>query len=344
MKILISCLFTICIVNSIAQPPSKRFSNVVLTFPNGNLRAKGIIQDGDTSQKVGKWQYYKHGTWDFDEVVYSKEISLAAFDRESESLYTNFNIKVFESGKWKHPVFDDINGQKKIYITATTDSIVAFTDTTSYSFDLPYNKISENIAIQFFLLKPNERTMKIGYYQMPFSVLKNQYTIIPDYSKFKSKNRTNYQITDSILTALQKKYPKIATVYVSKHQRGIDLSKLSFNEQYKVIMQLTNDTCISFVCNLFTVMNKNRVSFCNNEVYVELNTTDVEEFKKQALTLHFANVREDISSNKYWLTHAGKLIDESFFESFDRLTKNPLVLSVNFNSYHEAELDNEVKY
>lgn len=329
---------------ALANPYKSRFATAIFTFPDGSLRAKGEVQDKDTSLKVGKWQYYKQDTWGFDEVVYSKQISLAAFNRENGSQHTNFNIKVLENGKWKQPIFDDRNGQKSFYTTATTDSIIAFNDTTSYGFAIPYNKIPANIAMQFFLLKPNERTLKIGYYRTPFSVLKNQYTIIPDYSKFKNKNKTTYQITDSILTALQKKYPKIATVYVSKHQRGIDLNSLSFDEQYKVIMQLTNDTCIAFVCQLFTVMNKNRITFCNNEVYVELNTTNIEEFKKMALARHFANIRADIGSNRYWLTHAGKLIDESFFESFDRLTKNPLVLSVNFNSYHEAELDNEVKY
>jgi hypothetical protein len=55
-------------------------------------------------------------------------------------------------------------------------------------------------------------------------------------------------------------------------------------------MELTNNPSISFVCNLYTIMNKNRIAFCNNEVYVEINTTDVEEFKKKALALGFAKL------------------------------------------------------
>jgi hypothetical protein len=54
-------------------------------------------------------------------------------------------------------------------------------------------------------------------------------------------------------------------------------------------MELTNNPSISFVCNLYTIMNKNRIAFCNNEVYVEINTTDVEEFKKKALALGLQN-------------------------------------------------------
>ncbi len=330
---------------AIAQQQNKRFSNAFFTYPNGNLRAMGSILDGDTSLKVGKWQFYKEGVWGMDEVVYSKEISLTAFDRDNGGQHTNFNIKVLENGKWKQPIIDVGNYKKSFYITKETDSIIAFTDTTSYGFALPYNKITANIAMQFFLLKPNERTLKIGYYRTPFSVLKNQYTIILNYQKIKVKNRTTYQITDSILAILQKQYPKIATINVSKHQRGINLQFLSFEDQYKVIMQLTNDTSIAFVCNLFTVMNKNRITFCNNEVFVEINTTDIEAFKKQVLALGFANIRADMGSNRYGLTHAcGKLIDETFFEAFDRLTRNPQVLSAHFNTYHEPELDNNLKH
>jgi hypothetical protein len=327
---------------AIVQQKNKRYSNAFFTYPNGNLRAQGQVQDADTSLKVGKWQFYKEGVWGMDEVVYSKEISFTAFDKDNGSQHTNFNIKVLENGKWKQPIINVGNYQKSFYITKATDSIIAFTDTTSYGFALPYNKIPANIAMQFYLLKPNERTLKIGYYQTPFSVLKNQYTIILNYQKIKVKNRTTYQITDSILNALQKQYPKIAIINVSKHQRGINLKFLSFDDQYKVVMQLTNDSCIAFVCNLFTVVNKNRITFCNNEVYVEINTNEVEDFKKKALALGFANVRADMGTNRYWLTHAsGKLIDESFFESFERLTRNPQVLSAHFNTYYEPELDDD---
>ncbi len=329
---------------AIANLYKSRFATAIFTFPDGSVRSKGTVQDKDTSLKVGKWQYYKQGTWGFDEVVYSKEISLTAFSTENASQHTNFEIKVLENGKWKQPIIDVDNNKKSFYITKKTDSVVAYTDTTNYAFGLNYDKLPANFSMQFFLLKPDERTLKIGYYQMPFSALKNQYTIIPDYSKFTNKNRTTYQITDSILQSLQKKYPKIITMYVSRNQRGIDLSKLTFEEQYKVVMQFTNDSCIRFVCNLYTVMNKNRMAFCNNEVYVELNTTDIEDFKKKALALGFANIRADMGSNRYWLKHAsGKLIDEGFFEAFDRLTKNPMVLSAHFNSYYEPELDNKVK-
>jgi hypothetical protein len=329
---------------AIAQQKNKRYSNAFFTYPNGNLRAQGFIQDGDTSFKVGKWQFYKEGVWGMDEVVYSKEISLTAFDTDNASQHTNFEIKVLENGKWKQPIIDVDNNMKSFYITKETDSILAFTDTTSYGFALPYNKIPANISMQFFLLKPDERTLKIGYYRMPFSVVKDQYTIIPDYSKFTNKNKTTYQITDSILQSLQKKYPKIATVYVSKHQRGIDLRNLSYDEQYKVIMKLTNDSCIAFVCNLFTVMNKNRIAFCNNEVYAEINIYKAEEFKQAALALGFKNIRADMGSNRFWLTHESKLIDNGFFEAFDKLTQHPLVLSAHFNSYHEPELDNFIKH
>jgi hypothetical protein len=76
-----------------------------------------LIQDGDTSLKIGKWEFYKEGVWGIDEVVYSKEISLSAFSTENASQHTNFNIKVLENGKWKQPIIDLYNNQKTFYIT-----------------------------------------------------------------------------------------------------------------------------------------------------------------------------------------------------------------------------------
>ncbi len=323
---------------AIARKPNSRFTNAMFTYPNGNIRAKGMIQDGDTSLKVGNWKFFKDGTWGIDEVVYSREISLTAFD----NLYghhTNFKIRILDNGVWKHPITDISNDAQRFFITNKTDSIVAYTDTTSYAFSLPYNKIPAAISMQFYLLKPNERTLKFGYYQTPFSVLKDQYTIILDHSKFKNKNRTTYQINDSILAALQKKYPKMATVYVSSHQRGIGLQNLNYNEKYKVIMQLTNDSTIAFVCQLFTVMNDSRIAYCDNKVYAEIDIDDADDFKKKALRFGFTDMRADNGSNRYWLTHESKLIDEGFFESYERLTKHPLVLSAHLNTYYEPTLD-----
>ncbi len=102
---------------AIAKQLNARFKNAIFTYPNGNLRAKGQIQDGDTSLKVGNWRFFKDGTWGIDEVVYSKEISLTAFDTENGSQHTNFNIKVLENGNWKQPIIDIINNQQRFFIT-----------------------------------------------------------------------------------------------------------------------------------------------------------------------------------------------------------------------------------
>lgn len=329
---------------AISKHQNTRFNTAIFTYTNGSVRAKGLIQDADTSLKAGNWRFYKDGAWGIDEVIYSKEILASALDVNHAGQHINFKIKVLENGIWQEPIIDVINTQQRFFITEKTDSIMAYTDTTSYCFSLNYKKIPVNKAIQFFLLKPNERTMKIGYYLMPFSVIKDQYSIVPDYSKFKSKNRTTYQITDSILASLINKYPKIASVLVSKHQRGIDLGSLSFDEKKKVLMQLTNDSTIAFVCQLFTVMNKNRIAFCNNKIYAEINNEDLEDFKKKAAALGYTNISADIGSNRYWLTHESKLIDEGFFESYERLTKNPLVQSAHFNTYFEPEPDNYIKH
>ena len=179
---------------AVANRPKARFSTAVFTYPNGQLRAIGTVQDKDTSLKVGKWLYFKEGTISSDDVLYSKAISLSAFDDTYGYEHNQFKVKVLENGIWKEPIMDAYDNKIRFYITSKTDSIVAYTDTTSYRFKLHYKKLYPYISKQFYLLKPNERTLKIGYYVMPFKVIKNQYAIILNYSRFKSGQKNNLSI------------------------------------------------------------------------------------------------------------------------------------------------------
>jgi hypothetical protein len=328
---------------AIGNRPKARFATAVFTFPNGQVRTKGTVQDKDTSQKVGNWLHFKEGTNRSDEVTYSKAISLSAFDDYEGYKHTRFKVKVLENGVWKEPVMDDDSNELNFYLTPQTDSIIAYTDTTSYGFVLPYKKLPVYIKKDFYLLKPNERTIKVGYYEMPFKVYKNQYAIVLNYSILKSRNKTTYQLIDSFITDLQKQYPKIATVWVSKNQRGISLQGLEHEERGKVLQQLVRDSSIAFISQLFSVGRKERIAYCDNRVYAEIDIEDEQEFKRRALRLNFYKIDMDMGGNRYWLTFPGKLIDEPFFEAFHRLTKEKKVMAVYFNSYYEQELDNRFK-
>ena len=184
--------------------------------------------------------------------------------------------------------------------------------------------------------------MKVGYYEMPFHVVKDQYAILLNYGRFRSANRTTYELTDSIIAELQKQYPGITTVWISKHQRGINLEGLEYETRGKVLQQLAKDSSIAFICQLFyTLRNQQRLTYCNNKAYAEIDIQDAEKFKKRALKLGFSDIEIDSGNNRFWLTYPGKFIDEGFFEAFDRLTREKLVFRVDFNVYFEPELDHE---
>jgi hypothetical protein len=223
---------------AVGNRPNDRFSTAVFSYPNGQLRAKGTIQDKDTSLKVGNWLYFKEGSLGSEDVQYSKAVWLSAFDDTHGQEHNRFKVKILENGIWKEPIADLENNQVKFFITQKTDSILAYTDSTSYGFAVSYKKLPVYFTKQFFLLKPNERTLKIGYYEMPFCVVKNQYALILNYHRFKSRQKTTYQLTDSIIDELQMQFPKISTVRISRNQRGINLENLEYEERGKVLQQL----------------------------------------------------------------------------------------------------------
>ncbi len=328
------------ITYAVANTLKGRFSTAVFTFPSGQIRAKGTIQDNDTSLKVGDWLYFREGTLSSDQEVYSKAVSISAFDGTQTYEHNQFKVKVLENGNWKEPVTDAFKNELRFYISPKTDSILAYTDTTAYCFGLSYSKVPVQIKKQIFLLMPGERRLKIGNYEMPFNVVSNQYAIILNYSRFKSANRTTYQLTDSIISILQKQYPDITTVWISKNQRGINLERLENETREKLLQQLTGDSSISFVSQLFyTNRNPQRLSYCDNRVYADIDIEDPDKFRRTALKLGFSDIEIDMGNNRFWLTYPGKMIDEGFFEAFDKLTREKLVFGAYLNSYFEPELD-----
>lgn len=152
-----------------------------------------------------------------------------------------------------------------------------------------------------------------------------------------------YQLTDSFIAALQKQYPKITTVWISKNQRGINLQNLEFETKRDVLQQLTRDSSVAFVCQIFLIGRLQSIGYCNNRVYADIDIQDPEKFRQKALKLGFSNIEIANSNNRFWLTYPGKLLDEGFYEAFDRLTKEKLVFSAFFNSYYEHEVDNNEK-
>ena len=334
---------------AIANREKSRFSNAVFTYENGNLRSRGIVQDKDTSLKVGHWMFFKEGSNIYDpefihDITYSKSISLSAFDEKQGYLHNRFKIKIFEKGNWKNPITESIDNSVRFFITEKADSILAYTDSTSYAFAINYKKIHSDVSKEIYLLKPKERSLKIGYYEIPFQLIKDQYTIVLNYSCMRSRSTLSHKLVDSCFAELQKTYPGILPVWVSKHQRGVNLESLSDEEKKKVLLQLTNDSCIAFVCQLFTVVNQTRLGFCDNRVYADIDIEDEEDFKRKARKIGFVDVSIDSGNNRFWLTHESKLIDDRFFEDFKKLTKHPLVKGAFLNTHAEAELDNGLKH
>jgi hypothetical protein len=327
------------IAYTITKGIGNRFSKAIFSHSDGSIRAIGMVQDGDTSLKIGKWQYYKQDERKMTEVFYSKSVCLSALNQTIRDGNHSFRIKLLQNGIWNEPISQLERGGRCIYLTEATDSIVAFNDSMSYGFSLPYQKLPENIEMQFYLLKPGERTLKIGYYQTPFNIIRDQYVIIPNYSIARERLKSTHQIRDSILRSLQLRFPKIAEVYISKNSRGISLEGMRSDEKKNLLAALAADSGIAFVSHVIAITDKEATTYCNNEVFVELNGNHPEELKKAAMALGFSDMQAEMGNNRYRFTYKNKMIDERFFEAYEKLTKLPVVLGVYLNTYFEPQLD-----
>jgi len=325
---------------SIAKQANERFSLVVFTYPNGYLRAVGTLKDMDTNSRVGNWLNFNMASMTSNSIVYSKRILLSAFKDDGLTTHNKFKVKVFENGSWKEPITDTLKNQLLTFITQKTKKIVAYTDSTQFDIDLKYKQLPIYTDIAFYLLKPNERTLKIDRYEIPFEVVKNQYTIIFDKEYIKTANKKFDEFTDAYIISLQKQYPEISTFWIDEIQRCFSLQNLDDKTRRKVLKQLVRDSSISFVSQLFyTNHNLQRINYCDNKVLaaIDIDTEYPERFWLKARIMGFSSIETDAGNNRFWLTFPSKLIDEDFFNAFKKLTRQKLVFFANFNFYIAPE-------
>lgn len=324
---------------AIGKQENKRYTEALFTYPNGRLRAKGLILDGDTNVRVGIWRHFKDdGAWTVDEIVYSKAVYLSAFNEENSGQNTKFKVKVLENGLWKQAITDIYNNELRLFITKATDSIMAYTDSTSFTFALAYKELLETTSKQFYLLKPNQRSLKIGYYTMPFNTIDDSYALIPNYAVIKSNNKTTNQLVYEMIESLENKYPKLKLISVYRNQPGFNTQYLSSYEKQKLFRQLEQDSNIAVVCKLYSINGK-QIGFCNNSVYVQTTTDKIGRIRSAASNNGFTNVTEEAGYNRFWLTYTSKILDEEFFEDFKALSENEFIIGTFLNTYINAEPD-----
>jgi hypothetical protein len=273
-------------------------------------------------------------------IVYSKEMLLSAFKDDGIATHNKFKLKVLEKGTWKEPITDTLKNQLRTFITQKTDRIVAYTDSTSYCFALSYKKLPVHTVNEFYLLKADDKKLKIGFYEIPFQLVKNQFTILFENEYIKAANKKIDEFTDAYFISLQKQYPEISTFWMNGNQRCFSLQNLDDKTRRKVLKQLVRDSSISFVSQLFyTNRNLQRINCCDNKVIaaIDIDADYPVKFWLKARIRGFSSIETDEGYNRFWLTYPSKLIDEDFFNAFKKLTRQKLVFFANFNFYIAPE-------
>jgi hypothetical protein len=324
---------------AISKQKNHIYNLVVFFNQKGGLLAKGLVRNEDTTQKVGDWIWTKDGYETLKIIQYSKSISLSAFDKNIEKPHTNFSIKILEKGQWKEPIVDIIDKEKRIFITSKTDSIAAYTDSSSYRFKLNYKSLFPHTSKQFFLLKPYENFIPIKKYDIPFTLHRDAYTIVLDNKIALRNNIEKLEKYHFLMDKYLEKYPKLnRTSYNS-----FNLQALSTKEKKQLLQEINNDSLITLTSNLFYFPFSKDESFCENRVYINVDENKLNKCKRTMQRLGFSFSKNENGEVDYWyIVYKHKIVDEAFFEAYKKIAKKYFVNKLSLDITTDDATNNQL--
>lgn len=328
-------------INYAISKQNDRLYNLVVFFNNeGGLLAKGLVRNADTTQKVGSWIWKKDGYETLRTIQYSKSISLSAFDKNIQHPHTNFSIKILENGQWQQPIVDTIDNEKRFFITAQIDSIVAYTDSSSYRFKPNYKHLHQHTSKKIFLLKPDESYLSIKKCDVPFTLQRDVYALVLDHKitgPNKARTLENY---DALMDKYFEQYPKL---------RKVDYNTFSVNElptkqKEQLLQDIKNDSSIVFAGNTFSFPFSTKNAYCDNSIYVDVDENKLNKFKRVIKKLGFSFSKKENNELDYWhIVYKYKIVDKAFFEAYQKIAQLDFVNVISLNIIADPETNSQLK-
>lgn len=324
---------------AISKQKNHLYNLVVFVNERGGLLAKGLVRNEDTTQKVGDWIWTKDGYETLKIIQYSKSISLSAFDKNIEKPHTNFSIKVLENGQWQKPIIDIIDKEKRIFITSKTDSIVAYTDSSSYRFKPNYKTLFPHTSKQFFLLKPYQASIPIKKYDIPFTLYSDVYTIVL-VNKITQRNSTEQlEKYHFLIDQYLKQYPKL-------HKTGYNsfsLHNLSAKQKKQLLQEIQNDSLIILASNLFSFPFSKGSAYFEHRIHIDVTENKLNKCKRIIQKLGFSFSKNENGELDYWhIVYKNKIVDEPFFEAYKKIAKMNFVNNISLGIVADRETNNQL--
>jgi hypothetical protein len=324
---------------AISKQKNHVYNLVVFVNERGGLLAKGLVRNEDTTQKVGDWIWTKDGYETLKIIQYSKSISLSAFDKNIEKTHTNFSIKILENGQWIAPIVDIIDKEKRIFITSKTDSIIAYTDSTSYRFKPNYKTLFPHTSKQFFLLKPYQASIPIKNYDIPFTLYSNVYTIVLE-NKITQRNSTEQlEKYHFLMDKYLRQYPRLNRI----NYNSFSLQELSTKQRKQLLQEISNDRLITLASNLFSFPFSKDKAYCENRIYIDVDENKLNKCKRVIQKLGFSFSKKENNEVDYWhIVYKSKIVDEAFFEAYKKIAKTYFVNNISLNIITDQETNNQL--
>lgn len=233
-------------------------------------------------------------------VQFSKSVSLSAFDKNIQNPHTNFSVKVLENGQWKEPIVDIIDREIRFFISPYTDSIVAYTDTSFYWLKLNYKQLFPATSKQFFLTKPDEKTLPIKSYEVPYHLLTDTYALVPYNNVIQRNSEGTTTKHDIPLDNYLSKYPKLTKVLLMNNQYGIYTKELNSREKKQLLQEIKSDSLIAFAGHVFTFSFSSNPVYCDNHIYLDVDGNKLNKCRRAIQKLGFDFAKNESGEVDYW--------------------------------------------
>ncbi|MFY7964133.1 MAG: hypothetical protein ACOVO1_04495, partial [Chitinophagaceae bacterium] len=220
-----------------------------------------------------------------------------------------------------------------------TDSIVAYTDSSSYRFKPNYKTLFPHTSKQFFLLKPYQASIPIKKYDIPFTLYSDAYTIVLG-NKITQRNSTEQlEKYHFLMDKYLMQFPKLNRT----HYNSFNLQALSAKEKKQLLQEINKDSLITLASNLFSFPFSKDKAYCENRIYIDVDENKLNKCKRVIQKLGFSFSKNENGEVDYWhINYKSKIVDEAFFEAYKKIAKKYFVNKISLNIVANQEMNSQL--
>jgi hypothetical protein len=318
------------------------FKEVITMNQKGQPLHFGIMSIGDTV-RYGQWKFWNE-TGIETYKTYSRKVIYMVKDFEEQPI-ESLNFKVKKNGEWMALKSWRILGNHHVYISEGMDSLKIFTKTASNAFKLNFKNLANENYQHVYLINKNQYALSMNGFQMPVELIPNIYRVQPDWVAMQNLNGGKYG-QEFFIEYFKTKYPHLlsSVLWLFNSEVIIDLNKFTEAMKNNMLKNLEKDKMILCISQLVKLPGS-RITFCDRSGTLIMNyNLSYDSVKTVFKTFNFTyNGPITGTGNYYQFTYNNKIIDQHFFDIYNKACEHADVISGSLNFYFKTEIDNQIR-